>query len=262
MSEYSKKELKPYKILDVLGMIFAAIATFNNFYQGVDHYPFTESIFYPYTNFLVPGINIFTLIATVVYLFIPSQVWLIFFLYLLETVNLMFTGFPVVGITLYINFFAFFCAGGHAKTHFKAKFLAAGLCLVSMIAVKYHASVTDMFFYLAFAAFETGCYFLLYFMLQEQLGFLFANVDVPGLAPEIELPPKGSVLNLKEAGLSERQISCINYTLNTNYNFKKIAEELITSESTIKKEMQCLYKRFGVKNRELLRLLLVQYTIV
>ena len=250
MSEYSKKELKPYKILDVLGMIFAAIATFNNFYQGVDHYPFTESIFYPYTNFLVPGINIFTLIATVVYL------------YLLETVNLMFTGFPVVGITMYINFFAFFCAGGHAKTHFKAKFLAAGLCLVSMIAVKYHASVTDMFFYLAFAAFETGCYFLLYFMLQEQLGFLFANVDVPGLAPEIELPPKGSVLNLKEAGLSERQISCINYTLNTNYNYKKIAEELITSESTIKKEMQCLYKRFGVKNRELLRLLLVQYTIV
>ncbi len=42
---YTKKELKPYKILDILGMIFAAIGTFNNFYQGVDHPPFTESFF-------------------------------------------------------------------------------------------------------------------------------------------------------------------------------------------------------------------------
>ena len=87
---YTKKELKPYKILDILGMIFAAIGTFNNFYQGVDHPPFTESFFYPYTNILVPAVNIFTLVATIVYLFIPNQVWFLFFLYLLETVNLIF----------------------------------------------------------------------------------------------------------------------------------------------------------------------------
>ena len=45
-------------------------------------------------------------------------------------------------------------------------------------------------------------------------------------------------------------------------NYKKIAEELITSESTVKKNMQDLYKLFGVKNREMLRLLLIQYTII
>lgn len=258
---YTKKELKPYKILDILGMIFAAIGTFNNFYQGVDHPPFTESFFYPYTNILVPAVNIFTLVATIVYLFIPNQVWFLFFLYLLETVNLIFTGFPVVGITLYINFFAFFCAGGYAKSHFKIKFAVAALILISMISLEYRHSLTDIIYYVAFSSFEMECYFLLYFMLQERLCFLFKDVDVPGLAPEITLPPKGSVLNLKEMGLSERQISCIHYTLSTNFNFKKIAEELITSESTIKKEMQYLYKLFGVKNRELLRLLLIQYTI-
>ena len=73
---------------------------------------------------------------------------------------------------------------------------------------------------------------------------------------EIQGDKRFSVDDLKEMGLSERQISCIHYTLSTNFNFKKIAEELITSESTIKKEMHYLYKLFGVKNRELLRLLL------
>ena len=86
---YTKKELKPYKILDILGMIFAAIGTFNNFYQGVDHPPFTESFFYPYTNILVPAVNIFTLVATIVYLFIPNQVWFLFFLYFFRYVVLI-----------------------------------------------------------------------------------------------------------------------------------------------------------------------------
>ena len=263
MASYTKKDLKPYKILDILGLSFAAVATFNNFANGVDHDPFTQSILYPYTNVLVPATNLFTLIATIVYLFIPKQIWLLFFLYLLETVNLMLTGFPRIGITLYVNFFAFFCAGGFAKRYFKTKAAIAGTFLLLLILANYNSTtIYDLVFYIAFAAFEMGCYILLYFILQERLSFLFTEVEVPGIKPVVKLPPRGSSLNLQELGLTERQISCIKYTLNTNYNYKKIAEELITSESTVKKDMQDLYKIFGVKNRELLRLLLVQYTIV
>ncbi len=259
----SKKDLKPYMILDVLGMVFAAVAAFNNFALGVDHSPFTESILYPYTNFLVPAANIFTFVATIVYLFMPQQLWIIFFLYMLETVNLMLTGFFKIGITLYVNFFAFFCAAGFARHHFKKKAAIAGTILVLMIFANYKSTtILDLIFYTVFAGFEMGCYILLYFLLQEKLNFLFTDVEVPGIKPAIKLPETGSTLDLHELGLTERQIECIKFTLNTDYSFKKIAEELITSESTVKKDMQDLYKFFGVKNRELLRLLLLQYTLI
>lgn len=262
MTKYSPKELKLFKILDLIGLVFVAIATLNNFFDGVDHEPFTSSILYPFTNYLVPLANTICLISTILYLLIPTQIWFIFFLFILETVNLMLTGFQSIGIIIYVNAFAFFCASGNAKTYFKQKAIIAGLFLfILMIPTYFTNGIYDFLYYNVFAAFLTSCFAILYFMLQDKLKYLFADINVPDLKPEIELPPTGSVLSLKSLGLTKRQIACINYTLNTSYNYKKIADELITSESTVKKDMQDLYKLFGVKNREMLRLLLVQYNI-
>lgn len=267
MAEYpvkiSKREINLFKILDVIGMTFVAIGTLNNFLDGVDHEPFTKSIFYPYTNFLVPATNIATLAATIFFLFFPTQLWIIFLFFMIESANLLLTGFENVGIAVYINFFAFLCASGYARRHFKLKAIAIGLYLLVLLLTGIPSKGFLFFLYnIGFSAFLAGSYIILYFMLQDKLKFLFTDVDVPGCEPAVKLPQKGSVLDLKAIGLTDRQISCIGYTLNTSYNYKKIAEELITSESTVKKDMQDLFKIFGVKNREMLRLLLVQYTII
>ena len=98
--------------------------------------------------------------------------------------------------------------------------------------------------------------------LVDKLSFLLGDYKVPDLSPSINLPEKGTELDLKSLGLTDRQIACIEYTITTSYNYKQIADKLITSESTVKKDMQDMYKFFGVKNREMLRILLLQYTII
>lgn len=263
MRKRTSKELNLFKILDLFGMLFVTIATINNFLDGVDHEPFTRSLLYPFTNFLVPGLNIFTLVSTIIYLFIPHHTWIIFWLFFIESVQMILTGFENVGIVMYINFFAVLCASGNARKHFKLKFaFFMVLLFLLLLPIIWTMDLFDFFYYVGFSCFLVGCFVILYFMLKDQLSFLFTDINVPDLVPQAILPEKGSILNLKSLGLTERQIACINYTLNSSYNYKKIAEILITSESTVKKDMQDLYKFFGVKNREMLRLLLVQYTIV
>lgn len=263
MIKHTEKELKLFRILDILGMIFLAIAITNNFLDGVDHPPFTKSILYPYTNFLVPAINIFCFIGTIIYLLIPSQIWIIFVLFMIETVHLMFTGFEIVGIMLYVNYFAVMTVSGYAKRYFKTKATIFGTILLLLLTnLIYTSGIFDFIYYLFMAFFMISCYAVLYYMLYDKLNFLFREIAVPNLKTELNLPEKGAILDLKKLGLTQRQIACINYTLNTSYSYKMIAEELITSESTVKKDMQDLYKFFGVKNREMLRLLLIQYQIV
>ncbi|MGI5059138.1 helix-turn-helix transcriptional regulator [Treponema pectinovorum] len=263
MIKHTKKELRLFKILDILGALFLAIAIINNFFDGVDHAPFTSSILYPHTNFIVPAVNIFCFVMAIVYLLFPSQIWIIFALFMIEAVHLMSTGFETVGIIIYINFFAILSASGYAKRHFKIKASIFGGILILLLSnIIYSSGFYDFFYYLAMAIFMISCYTILYYMLYDKLNFLFKEIAVPDLKSSLKLPEKGSNLNLKNFGLTQRQISCIHYTLNTSFSYKMIAEKLVTSESTVKKDMQDLYKFFGVKNREMLRLLLLQYKIV
>jgi len=140
------------------------------------------------------------------------------------------------------------------------------MILSTLIFSKFNAShtcpnFTDFFFACGISIFAGATYVTIYTLLSSQLSFLTKDITVPDCRPEIALPKKGDILVLDKLGLTRRQIACIRYTLDSSWNYKKIAGILCTSESTVKKEMQELYRLFGVKNRELLRLLLVQYKI-
>lgn len=146
--------------------------------------------------------------------------------------------------------------------------MAILFCLILLIFAEYAVrdgilkGFIEWIYHLGMAVFFISCYIALYHLLSDRLSFLVGDFNVPGLDSKVALPEKGSVLDLKSLGLTERQIDCINYTVTTSYSYRQIAEKLITSESTVKKDMQDLFRLFGVKNREMLRLLLVQYTIL
>ncbi len=270
MQKLSEKQLKLFRIIVVFGLFFMCIATINNFVDGIDHEPFTNSLLYPYTNFLIPATNITTIVLCVLYLFIPQQVWIVFLLFFIQTAHLMTTGFETVGIMLYVNCLAVAFCSGYAQKHFLLKTIFSisyiTFFLLLLIPVKglkgnWTGGLCDFAFYTGHFIFSLSCYIILYKTLSDKLSFLLGDYKIPQHNPSLDLPAPGSQLNLKELGLTDRQIACIRYTIETSYNYKQIAEALITSESTVKKDMQDLYKLFGVKNREMLRILLVQYTI-
>ena len=78
---------------------------------------------------------------------------------------------------------------------------------------------------------------------------------------EIKLPSYGEKLYLSDYNLSDRQNKFLIEYLKTGKSYKSMAEIFIVSESIIKTEMSRIQRKFGVKNREDLRVLLLQYEI-
>lgn len=271
MVELTEKQIKFFKFFALFGLFYILIGTVNNFILGVDHEPFTKSLLYPYTNFLVPGANITCAVLVFIYMVFPKQVWLIFVSYFIETLNLILTGFQFIGVLVYINALAFAFTAGLAQIHFKRKaFLSLTLlfCMIGTIFFEYGLAdgwiigLQEWLYTLGMAVFFISCYVSFYCMISDKISYLLGDFKVPDIKCKMDLPEKGSDLNLKSFGFSERQISIINYSINSSLSYKRIADKLLISESTVKKEMSSIYDSFGVKNKEMLRMVLVQYNII
>lgn len=77
----------------------------------------------------------------------------------------------------------------------------------------------------------------------------------------IKLPKVGTVLNLKDYELSDRQILIIQNFMTSHSSYKELADQIITSESTIKKDMIEIQKKLGVRNLQELSILLSLYKV-
>ena len=95
-------------------------------------------------------------------------------------------------------------------------------------------------------------------MLLNQLSCLLPN-EIQSSKFDIPLP--GSILDLSGLGLTERQLACILACKDNSLSYKQLGEQFFVSESAIKKEMTSLFEKFGVKNKEQLRILLNHYQI-
>ena len=153
----------------------------------------------------------------------------------MQTLNLISTGFEVIGILLYINSLAFAFAAGLAQKHFIKKTVISLLILFLLIGTLFFEyglkdgwiiGFTTWIYHLAMAAFFIACYVSLYYLLSDKLSFLLGDYYIQTINSKITLPEKGQTLNLESLGLSSRQIACINYTINTSYSYKQIAEKL------------------------------------
>lgn len=89
-----------------------------------------------------------------------------------------------------------------------------------------------------------------------------ANYLPPSMVDsEINLPKLGNPISLSDYNLSNRQKEILSEYLKYGTSYKNLAQKFIVSESTVKTEMARIQKQFGVKNREDLRVLLLQYEL-
>ena len=77
----------------------------------------------------------------------------------------------------------------------------------------------------------------------------------------INLPERGSKIHLEEFGLSERQINLVKDYLINKTGYKELGQKYFMSTSTVKKDMNDVFKKFDVKNINELYLLLIQFEV-
>ena len=68
-------------------------------------------------------------------------------------------------------------------------------------------------------------------------------------------------IHLEEFGLSERQINLVKDYLINKTGYKELGQKYFMSTSTVKKDMNDVFKKFDVKNINELYLLLIQYEV-
>lgn len=263
----SDKQNNLLRLIAIFGIVFTAIGIFNNLTLGTDQQCFSESLLWPLIQrfeYTVPLIHAISIVIGLLFIIFPEQVWILNTLLIIESAHLTITGFQGIAIFIYTIAVLIFFTMGYFKEYFIRKALIVGLIWIILLStiIPRTNGVFEFLFALGLTAFVCCGYYVSYQLLKDKLGFLIGDIKVPGQDSNVPLPRKGEKLILKEIGLTDRQIACVHYTIDSDWGYKQIAGELITSESTVKKEMQELYRLFGVKNREMLRLLLIQYKVV
>ncbi len=263
MTHDNKSSLKTVRIIALCAFIAISIGTFNNIVFGTDNRYFQPSLLYPYTIILVPLTNgVCALLSFILFLF-PQYIVLIAVIGMIESTLDVLTGFSILGTFIYAYCFMILFCLGYGQSNFKKK--AYIVCIwwaLTLLTLPFSYGMSDFLFAIGLAIFATSTYISIYRLLYDKLNFLISSDTANSeKKPLLNLPEKGSILNLNSLGLTQRQIACIHYTLETTKSYKQIAQEQNISESAIKKDMFELYKLFGVKNREMLRLALFQYKI-
>ncbi len=250
-----KKLLTPGRVMYAFAFLVLCIATAMNLMTKI---PFISVI--PYTKYVEAVINGFCAVLALHLVIRPDNLRLTCVIFLVESGLTTLIGFVGIGtllfsaliITLFIN--GFFIRGRRLKIILLAVYwtiITVGL----YPAFGFRPFIFEIaltFFYFAFFAF-------VYDKLKAKLSYLLPANDLS--APAVPLPPRGSELDLSSYGLSGRQIAFIHNCLEKDETYDGLAELYNVSTSVVKKDMAAACRAFGVKNREALRILLLQYKV-
>ena len=212
----------------------------------------------PRTNIVSPVVYGICAILCLVLVVRPEKYFLESIVLLVQSFFTVWMGEEIIGIFLYFLMIVLLLCNNFFKTHSIKKiiaFIILWLVIISGVGVYGRTRVivaySVSFLYII-------CYAYIFFLLKDLLAPLLPQ---PVLTTRSDMPKQGSIIKLEQFELSERQIQFINDCLQQNLSYKKIAYKNITSVSTVKKEMAHVFKVFGVKSKEQLRQLLLQYTI-
>ncbi|MDR2956208.1 MAG: hypothetical protein LBV43_14130 [Prevotella sp.] len=257
MKSKKNRLVNPFQLLAIGGCIMSGTATILALIYGAD---FVASVI-PFASIITPCINGLCTVIAFLLIFNPHWFALFYAMLFVQSLHLVFLGFDVIGLGLYIFLnFILFCKGFY-KSFFKLKVF---LCLAIWVLMIIHIlsfSWDRVFIGFAATLFVTSTYVCIYYLPRDRLSYLLSNTPIDKMNSVYQLPEPGSSLCLQDLGLSERQCGCIEACLTGSVLYKVLADRYLTSESTIKKEMASMFKFFGVTDRESLMLLLSQYKI-
>ena len=252
------KKVDKAKLYERLMILFATIVQFIGFIISITIEDFSKS-FLPYFNIIVPIVNILGAAICLFLFFFPKFRILQSIVLIVQGIVMTLNNIIFLGIFLYYFGIVLLYCNGFLKNK---KALKLTCCIVPLflffipIAFK---NVHKFSMAVAFSFFICFSYFYIYIKTKQNLFELF-----PFLANKISdkvLPECGESINLIEYGLSDRQIKILKEYINGAESYKEISEIFCISESTVKQEMSAICKCFGVKNIEVLLLLLQQYDL-
>lgn len=215
--------------------------------------------FLPYFEYVVPAVNISCSLICLFLVIKPKHRFLQSVVLFLQGLTMTLNNLIFLGVFLYcLGIVLLFCYG-----NIKNKNVAKNLLFVIPILLSFFAilpvSKSSFFMGWAFTLFILFSYFHLYNTIKNSIFDLFPFLS--GKISSVDLPEIGNTIRLSNYGLTERQIDILKEYLQETTSYKMIAEKFLISESSIKKEMAQICKTLGVKNADILSILLQQYEI-
>lgn len=250
-----RKFITPERVMFFFGAIVLIIATYLNLHAKRE---FVSII--PYTKYVEAVLNSLCAFICVILVIKPNLLQLQCILFVIESTITTLVGFTGIGTMIMIFLCLTLFTNGFFKTRFKLKFsiICIWWILVAM-GLWPVLGLRSTLFVLALTGFYFAMFAVSYNKLKKQLSYLLPKSEVTEAINK--LPPHGAELFLPDYGLTERQIKFLLLCINKGLNYETIADMHAVSVSVVKKEMAACCKAFGVKNREALRILMLQYQI-
>lgn len=250
-----KSFISAERLMYFFGAIVLIIATIMNLNTRIEF----RSII-PYTKYVEATINSICALLCIILIFKPNFRKLAYILFAVEATCTTLIGFAGIGTMLLMFLVLSLFTDGFFKTKLKIKvpIMLTWWALV-IIGVYPPFKLRGALFALALTLFYIAIMFTTYDRLKDRLSYLLPNPEESNT--KVKLPSRGSILSLSKYGLSKRQIKFLMLCIDKDLTYEEIAEQNFISVSVVKKEMAFCCKTFGVRNKENLRLLLLQYII-
>lgn len=239
-------------VLAICGFVALASGTILNIVIGAD---FPGSIV-PYTNIVTPCVNGFCTILCVFFIFFPRNQKILMAILTIQSVYDVLTGYEILGLFHFLFLLLILFCRGFFKTYLIRKISILLGCWVLLLVTLVSFGIDRFVFAFVVTLFMISAFLYIHYLLIDKLSCLIPQID----SAKINIS-NGTVLNLTELGFTERQIQCIYEYQKESPTYKEVADKLLTSESTIKYEMSNICKKFGVKNREELKIILTRYEL-
>ena len=242
------KKFTAARIMYLSGALVLFIATIMNL---LTRYKFISVI--PYTKYVEAVLNFSCVILCLVLLIKPVLNRLQYSV----TTLIGFAGIGTMlltflGLSLFVN--------GFFTSRVKIKLTCFGIWWgLVIIGVYLGFGFRPAIFVVALTLFYIEMFATVYEKLNTKLSYLLPKKEVSSKSNE--LPPYGSVISLSKFGLTDRQKKFLLLVMNDNLTYDKIANDNYVSLSIVKMEMAQVCKLLGVKNKEDLKILLLQYKI-
>lgn len=237
----------------IFSFIILMIATILSFVLPAE----TRSII-PYPTITIPFINSVCTILCFLTIFKMNWHLLQYAILLIESICTILTGYELLGIFLYSAFLIKLFVNGFFVKNLYPKIII--LILIWLITI---LGLIPFGFERVILSYASVCFFCTFYLhiYKKMEDDLIRYIPPVSIESEIKLPSYGKKLYLSDYKLSDRQIKFLMEYIKNGKSYKAMAEIFIVSESIIKTEMSRIQRKFGVKNREDLRVLLLQYEI-
>src|SRR5574344_89373 len=250
-----KKFLSPSRMMYIFGFIVLCLATAMNLLTKI---PFISVI--PCTKYTEACINGICALFCLYLVFKPENIHLQYHVFIIEAASTTLIGFVGIGTLLFSALITLQFINGYFIIHRKQKITLLAVYWCAVTAGIYPAfGLRPFLFEIALTLFYFAFFATVYEKLKSKLSYLLPTTEVT--KETVILPEHGTVLSLSRYGLSERQIMFIHHCIDDGLTYEQIAKKYNVSISVVKKDMANTCRIFGVKNREALRVLLLQYVL-